>query len=58
MCTKGNSGKPGYVWSCKIESQNLDKILLTKQRATKRQKEKLAHEHGMQMATEDYIDSL
>ena len=43
---------------CSPETKKLDKILLTKQRTAKRQKEKLAHEHGMTMATEKCIDSL
>ena len=40
------------------EAKRVDLILLSKQRAAKRQKEKLAHEHGLQMATEKYIDAL
>ena len=34
------------------EAKRVDLILLSKQRAAKRQKEKLAHEHGLQVATE------
>ena len=40
------------------ETKKVDQILLSKQRAAKRQKEKLAHEHGLQMASEKYIDAL
>jgi len=38
------------------ETRKLDKILLSKQCNAKREKEKLAHEHGLQIATEKCID--
>ena len=40
------------------ETRKRDQESLDNQRAVKREKEKLAHEHGMQKATEKYIDAL
>ena len=40
------------------ETRKRDQELLDNQRAVKREKEKLAHEYGMNKATEQYIDTL